>query len=628
MITRRQILKKAATAAPALAFGGGVLGKTAEAAAAPAPLAGKNLVIFITDQDRAIQHFPDNWAEENLPGLTRLQQNGITFENAFCNACMCSPSRATLFTGQFPAQHGVKYTLEENMPSPQYPQQELPTEMANLASVMSAAGYEVVYKGKWHLSKPQNESEGFVSSDLLPYGFTRWDPPDAGANQSIGQAGGGSTDNDGRYMDSTGSPDSGSEGILQYLTSYASSDQPFCLIISLVNPHDVLLYPKNYINGGYDDSWLEGDIDLPPTVDEDLSTKPDAQQNFKKIFDLSGPLGTRQRKLNYINFYGNLMKEVDGYLVEVMDALDSTGLTDDTVVIRTSDHGEMGLAHSSMRQKNFNAYEETLRIPMGYSNPESLPNGATCDAMVSHVDLLPTLASLFGAPRSARANWQGKDYSKLVLGKTEKPVQDYVAFTFDDYQAGQASPPYVKPPQHLVAIREKNWKIAKYYDANREVPPQWELYHLRHDRFERKNLAAPGYRRNRFQETQFKRLRKKLAKVERERLQPLPHKAFSVRSCTLGNQEEIRTKMRAPGRGKVTQQVTAEIGGKQVVLGRKSRTVLVGGPTPLRTSLNPRELAVARKQGAALRVRTTWIPNGGTTVTKLNRIKLKRKRGS
>ena len=627
MITRRQVLKRAATAAPALALGGGVLGKTASAAAASGPLSGKNLVIFITDQDRAIQHFPDNWAEENLPGLTRLQQNGITFDNAFCNACMCSPSRATLFTGQFPAQHGVKYTLEEDMPSPQYPQVELPTDMTNLASVMSAAGYDVVYKGKWHLSKPKSESGDFVSEDLLPYGFTRWDPPDAGADQSIGQAGGGSTDNDGRYMDSTGSPESGAEGILQYLTSSAASSQPFCLIISLVNPHDVLMYPKNYINAGYDESWLEGDIDLPPTVDEDLSTKPDAQQSFKKIFNLTGPLGTRQRKLDYINFYGNLMKEVDGYLVEVMDALDSTGLTEDTVVIRTSDHGEMGTAHGSMRQKNFNAYEETLRIPMVYSNPEVLPQGETCDAMVSHVDLLPTLASLFGAPRSARADWQGKDYSKLVTGQSDKPVQDYVTFTFDDYQAGQATPPYVKPPQHLVAIREKNWKIAKYYDAAREVPAQWELYHLRHDKYERKNLAAPGFRRNRFQEAQFKRLKKKLAKLEQTRLQPLPYKAFSVRSCTLGNQDAVRTKMRTPGRGKVTQRVTAEIDGKQVILGSKSRTVLEGGSTAIRTTLNTRELAVARRNGAALKVRTTWLPNGGTTVTKLDRIKLKRKRG-
>ena len=104
------------------------------------------------------------------------------------------------------------------------------------------------------------------------------------------------------------------------------------------------------------------------------------------------------------------------------------------------------------------------------------------------------------------------------------------------------------------------------------------------------------------------RLKKKLAKVEETRLQPLPYKAFSVRSCTLGNQEEIKTKMRAPGRGQVTQKVTAEIGGRQIVLGKKTKTVLEGGATAMRTPLNPRELAAARREGSPLRVRTTWLP--------------------
>lgn len=83
--------------------------------------------------------------------------------------------------------------------------------------------------------------------------------------------------------------------------------------------------------------------------------------------------------------------------------------------------------------------------------------------------------------------------------------------------------------------------------------------------------------------------------------------------------------MRAPGRGKVTQRVTAEVGGKRLKLGEKSRTVLEGGATAMKTPLNPRELALARKHGATLKVKTTWLPNGGTTVTKLNRVGLKRR---
>lgn len=621
MVTRRQILKRAAAAAPALALGGGTLAREAGAATASSPAAGKNLIIFITDQDRAIQHFPDGWSEANLPGMTRLQQNGVTFDNAFCNSCMCSPSRSSLFTGYFPAQHGVKYTLEENMDGPQYPQSPLPTNLKNVATVMSASGYNVVYKGKWHMSKPAGDD--FVPDDILPYGFTRWDPPDAGANQTIPQEGGGIYDNDGRYMDSEGSATDGAEGVLQYLNEVATDSQPFCLIISLVNPHDVLLYPKNYINGGYDDSWLEGDIDLPATVDEDLSTKPAAQANFRKIFNLSGPLTTRAMKLNYINFYGNLMKVVDGYLVDVMDTLDTLGLTDDTLVIRTSDHGEMGLAHGGMRQKNFNAYEETMRIPMVFSNPNVVKPGTTCNAMVSHVDLLPTIAGLFDAPRSARANWQGKDYSDLVLGKTKKPVQDYVAFTFDDFQAGQASPPYVKAPQHVVAIREKNWKIAKYYDPTRQTLPEWEMYDLANDPLEARNLAAPNAKRTANQDKNYKRLRKKLLKVEKQRLQPLPQNSFKVRSCTLQGLG-ITTKTRVPGRGRLVQRVSTIVDGKRIPLGERRKIVLGRSRPIIKLKLNARARRLARQGAIDIEVLTTWLPNGGTPVRDVKRAKLRR----
>src|SRR6185295_19133655 len=105
-----------------------------------------NVILILTDQERATQHFPPLWEKRRLRNLTRLKQHGLSFERAFCNACMCSPSRATLFTGLFPAQHGVKYTLEEDMPAPQYPQVPLPLNLPNLGTVMSAAGYHVPFK--------------------------------------------------------------------------------------------------------------------------------------------------------------------------------------------------------------------------------------------------------------------------------------------------------------------------------------------------------------------------------------------------------------------------------------------------------------------------------------------------
>jgi len=101
-ITRGDLLKTAVVAAPGILLGG----RAAAAAAATRPrprhtappagkVAGMNVLLFLTDQQRAIQHFPPGWSAHNMPGVTGLQEHGLTFENAFTNACMCSPARST-----------------------------------------------------------------------------------------------------------------------------------------------------------------------------------------------------------------------------------------------------------------------------------------------------------------------------------------------------------------------------------------------------------------------------------------------------------------------------------------------------------------------------------------------------
>jgi choline-sulfatase len=525
-ITRGDLLKAAAVAAPGLLLGSRAAAASARTQAQPGrtaarEVAGMNILVFLTDQQRAIQHFPPGWAKRNLPGLTRLQQHGLTFENAFTNACMCSPARSTLMSGYFPAQHGVKYTLETSMPASQYPQVELATSFKNPATVVASAGYTPVYKGKFHCNKPANGSS-WVPSDVNQYGFTRWNPPDAGGNQDPSEEGGGIYDNDGRFMSSQGTVEAGSEGAVQYLRSTAAQAQPFFMVVSLVNPHDVLFYPSTYTTAGYDDAWLQGELEPPATANEDLSTKPDVQEQFLRLFNASGPIPTPQMKRNYLNFYGNLMKASDAYLVKLLDTLEGSGLLDNTLVVASADHGEMGTSHGGMRQKNFNFYEESTRVPLVYSNPRLFKKPQTSDALVSHVDFLPTLASLVGAPTTARdPSWQGIDYSDQILSAAPKPPQDYTVFTYDDWQSGQPRGPYPKAPNHIVSIRERRYKLARYYDADGNEPDQWEMYDLQTDRLERTNLAHAGYERTPKQERQFGRLRRKLAHVERTRLAPL-----------------------------------------------------------------------------------------------------------
>jgi choline-sulfatase len=547
---RRQLMKASVAGAVVLGAAEGVKLLAQPQPVGKAPF--KNILIFVTDQDRGIQHFPPNWERANLPGLTRLKRNGLTFENAFTNACMCTPARVTWLTGYFHAQHGAKYTLEQDMPAEAgYPQGEMPLpfptdgsslSLPNLATVLDAAGYNVIYKGKWHCSKPAFDEDTdpeyrvFTPADLAQYGFTRWNPPDGGANQDVSE-GGGAPGREGchdeRYMYDQGDWEAGEEGVLSFLASEAAQQQPFCLIVSLVNPHDVLAYPKNFGEGGfgYSDEWLNGSVKLPPTVDEKLLTKPAVQSQLLALLAIGmGNLDTREKKLAYINFYANLMIQSDRYLQQVLDALEETALLDDTLIIRTADHGEMGLSHGGMRQKNFNFYEESIRVPLVFSNPKMFRGPRSTRALVSHVDFLPTMASLVDAPPDARANWQGVDYSSLILNPASKPVQDHIVFTFDDFQAGQKSGPYVgvggplgllAAPNRIMSIREARYKLAQYYDPSGELPSEWEMYDLTTDPYEQLNLAHPSAKRTPEQDRQFARLKEKLSVVAWTRLHEL-----------------------------------------------------------------------------------------------------------
>ena len=161
-------------------------------------------------------------------------------------------------------------------------------------------------------------------------------------------------------------------------------------------------------------------------------------------------------------------------------------------------------------------------MPLVYSNPQLYPTALQSNALVSHVDFLPTLASLYNAPSGARANnWEGVDYSSIVLNPSARPVQDYTVFTYDDYQSGQKRGPYPDPPNHIVSIREERYKLAEYYDVDDKVTSQWEMYDLLSDPLEITNIAWPTYMRTPEQQMQYDRLRLKLGKVRSTRLQPL-----------------------------------------------------------------------------------------------------------
>jgi choline-sulfatase len=478
-----------------------------------------NVVLIITDQEREVMHWPEGWAEAHLPARNRLLEHGLQFTRAQCNAAACSASRATLFTGRYPSAHGVKNLVTSDDPDDavQRHLQVLPSTLPNLATVMAAAGYHVALKGKLHLTRPVRFDPGrkrhyWSELDVAHlsdrYGFHDWNPPDLSDPTSLDDLGGGRINNDGRIVDGTGTAAGRTrpqeelyrESAVGFLDAY-DGDEPFFLIVALANPHDVQEYPgrglrgvrglslrPTFEEGGYRlDDFADLPIGLPGTLDDDLSTKPSVHAGVRRFFGTAlGHVRTEERQLRYARFYAYLNAEVDRQIGKVLDALDARGLADDTLIIRTSDHGELAMAHGRLRQKFYNAYRETLSVPLILSNPRLFPEPRSTDALASLIDVLPTLATVLGAPEPEQYGFAGTDLSPL-LTRPGTPVQDVLHFAYED----DVFP--VRGANFIRAITEDRWKYAVYYDPFTGAPTEYELYDLARDPLETTNLAHAKY---------------------------------------------------------------------------------------------------------------------------------------
>ena len=536
-----------------------------------------NLVLLITDQQRTPMHWPDEpgWLDALMPNDAELRRTGLTFTQACTATAMCSPSRATFLTGTYPSRHGVTLTLTigDLKPNPRYlpailrevgrqtisgevPRDRLgkaflrgalrlgpkgggEPEMApgtpTLGSRLRDEGYTVVWKGKWHLSQPLAGGHEWSWADAekmeRDYGFAGWEPPDSGENAEASHFGGG---NAGPLAE--GYDEFYTRQVEEFLAQ-ANLPEPFCLCVSLVNPHDVLGYPGSYEVGGYDrKDFADLGVQLPPSADESLDNKP-AVHSLMKLGQTSyiGGLNSKQAKLDYVNFYAYLHGVIDEKIGRLLKALgdgkDPKSLRARTVIARISDHGELGLSHGGLRQKMFNVYEETLRVPFTVSNPLLFPGGAETDAPASLADLLPTLLGIAGAPadgeldghsltgilaRHADPNREamaetGVDFSGLVEAPPTESVQDEVLFTYDDHQAGTAMQEAPGQPNRVRCVRDRRWKYAVYLDPFGTMPPEYELYDMDADPNEVQNLV--GVRTGRGVTPEAERERQRMADV-------------------------------------------------------------------------------------------------------------------
>jgi len=348
-----------------------------------------NFLVIVTDQEYAHQSLPSGVA---LPNRQRLHSRGVTFDNHQVTTTVCTPSRSVMWTGQHTPFtrmfDNTNFAWIEDMRSD-------PETLPTIGHMLRELGYYTAYKGKWHESE---FPEGDTRDAMEPFGFSDF--------QEWGDAYGAPLDGLNKDPKTAAEADSW----LRNRAPEVAQTQPWFLAVNFINPHDIMYFDTDdeemvQVRGmmpifGAPDTPLyrqQWSTTLPASFFDDLSGQPPAVQSYKDFCDGAFgriPMERRDMWHNHVNYYLNCMIDVDRHIGAVLDALEESGQDTDTVIIFTSDHGEMAGAHH-LRQKGSVAFRETVNVPLVIVDPRQ-PGGARTKAVGSHLDLVPTILAMAG----------------------------------------------------------------------------------------------------------------------------------------------------------------------------------------------------------------------------------------
>jgi len=431
-LTRRRFLRYTA--------GGAVLSAW-PATAARKPTRRPNLLWIMTDQQPVGTIRAYGNAVIKTPNLDRIAAEGMRFDRFFISSFPCGPSRATLLTGRYAHSHGVVQNdvlLAKDIPS--------------LGTILKQAGYTTGYVGKWHLGghmyrnvpgrKPFDgcwcwrridDPRGFrfekvrggTGEDLPAHGFESWCGGFKHYQAYLRKVGLGRMVEQRPTLGNHNIAPSGPEGThifsrvpaehhvsaflagraAAFLDAQKGSSRPFCLVLSFYGPHLPVAPPKPW-----DQMYPLEKVPLPANHRDELTNKPRAQRNNRRIYRL--PDWTDQQFRDYIRRYWGYCSFIDAQIGRVLEALDRTGRADETIVLFTSDHGDMIGAHGMVFKLTHCGYEELLRVPFLLRYPARIRPNAVCESLVASVDVLPTLLELMGI--TPPAGVQGRSFAGLL----------------------------------------------------------------------------------------------------------------------------------------------------------------------------------------------------------------------
>ncbi|SFL23286.1 Arylsulfatase A [Paenibacillus sp. 1_12] len=477
-----------------------------------------NFLVLVIDEQQYPPIYESNdikeWRVNNLITQELLRTNGIEFNRHYIGSAACCPSRATLFTGQYPSLHGVSQTngIAKEASDPDMfwlNRNTVPT----MGHYFREAGYQTFYKGKWHVSYediiipgtrsgllsydpitgiPNKEKEQlYLHADPLEdYGFSSWigpEPHGKSPRNSASSAGVGVSGRDEFYaaevVDLIES--------LDHKKNEAGHLQPWLLVASFVNPHDIVLYGALTAHNPMFNFAVESmpQPDPPPTIHESLHTKPRCQASYQEVYPQA--LQPIFNQPHYSKLYYQLQKNADQQMLKVFDSLMRSSFYDQTIVIFTSDHGDLLGAHGYLHQKWYCAYEEIVHVPFIIHNKQLFEQHEHFDKLTSHVDLIPTMLGLADADlediqQRLRLKFSevhplvGRDLSPCFFGFDCERADEPVYFMTDDdvtrgpHQVNPIGIPYssVIQPNHIETViafinkdnKQQLWKFSRYFD--------------------------------------------------------------------------------------------------------------------------------------------------------------------
>ncbi len=517
-LTRRNALKLG------LAGAAGAAGLDVSARAAPKPPSADNrpnILFLLVDEQRYPTPYESSALKQfratHLPAQGKLAQRGVSFERHYVASVACVPSRTSLYTGHYPSLHGVANTdgaaKAADDPDMHWLQ---PGSVPTVGHYLRQAGYRTFWKGKWHVTEADLKVPGtstvitsydadgatdaakediYLKANLLdPFGFSGWVGPEPHGSDPLrsGSSAAGKQARD---------PAIASQ-VVKLIKDLGSSNdgRPWFLMASFTNPHDIALW--GFFSNLAADLQGRYDFSVPDFVPEEpfdrnlfgrsrlelLSDKPSCQKSYRDAYSafMQPSFATR----DYYRLYYRLHADVDRHLAEVLGALEASPFADNTIVVFTSDHGDLLGAHGGLHQKWYMAYEEAVHVPLVIA----LPGGGAARSVrmpTSHIDIAPTLLGLAGVDHHAIRETLapsftdalplvGRDLSPLIRGEAgaEKLDEPIYFMTDDDPSRGLDQRNFiglaydsVAQPNHvetvIAAIEGEVWKYSRYFDHPR-----------------------------------------------------------------------------------------------------------------------------------------------------------------